>query len=220
MTFEELFAYYDKNLTFYRLVICKNGWLKNTTLAITFIAYLVLMTFFLFTSENLYVVMGLSSIAIGTLLGRIFNRQTIKARYNEKVKTTFWGWSNSDFNRMTIDKLKKHLEKENYCDPDKLERVVSLIQNKVTNERLPSILVATTFAGLFIPLWSSYLGQNMQLANGFKETSLLFVIWLVFILFIALLTPAFIDIRDSLLTRQLKLLRLQELINEIILRAK
>lgn len=217
MSFEDLFKHYDQNLTFYRLVISKNGRLKNFILLVGFVSFTVFMVLFLFTSQNVYAVLGLACGAIVTFLGRIFNRQTIQSLYGDEVSVDFWGWSTSDFNRMILKKLKAHLEMKKLDDLKRLEQIISITQNKIANEKLPSIFGATIFAGLSIPLWSSYLAKSMEIANGFSEASILLVIWLVFILVIALMSPIAIDIRDSLVTRQLKLMRFQDLLNEVIL---
>jgi hypothetical protein len=201
-------------------VIVKNGWPKNLFLLMTLISSVVLLWMFLFTSEYVYAFIGLLCVVVVTIFGKIFYRQTIHNHYGHKIDTNFWGWSTSDFNKMVAKKFKKKLEKEKLNEVVKIELIVSITQNKIVNERLPTILMATVFAGLFVPLWSSYLARNIEIASGFRETSVLLVVWLLFILVIAFFSLVIVDIRDTLVTRQLKLLRFQELLNEIILKKK
>lgn len=219
MTIEEIYKYYTQHLSFFRLVTMNNKWYWNLLTALLLVAYSVTTVSYLFNQNKIFLLIGFSFLIIGGIIGRRINQLTIKRKY-QNIRITFWGWSSSDFIQHQVTELHNYLETKSFNDTIKLERIVTNIQVKIKNERLPLVLSWTVFLGLFIPLWSSFMDELMSFSSDIKLSGFIFITVFMLVVVTAIMSPMVLDLRDSILTRQFKLMKLQDLINEVILTKK
>lgn len=219
MTIEEIYKYYTQHLSFFRLVTLNNKWYWNLLTALLLVAYSVTTVSYLFNQNKIFLLIGFSFLIIGGIIGRRINQLTIKRKY-QNIRITFWGWSSSDFIQHQVTELHNYLETKSFNDTIKLERIVTNIQVKIKNERLPLVLSWTVFLGLFIPLWSSFMDELMSFSSDIKLSGFIFITVFMLVVVTAIMSPMVLDLRDSILTRQFKLMKLQDLINEVILTKK
>lgn len=214
---DDLFKFYNDNLTFESAVIKQNGFLKNSPFYLLILAYVGSGISYMITQNYVFGIIAIALPVLSVFVGRFINALLIKDKY-----PNFWSswisWSSSGFNNMFLDRLEERLKN---IDDNKLDKIQELIKERANRARIPSIVFISTFAGLFIPLWSSYISaimDNTMKKSGIEVMSLVFLIFLLLIISVSFTSPMLAEIRDSLITRYMKWDRLNYLISDMRLR--
>lgn len=215
---DDLFKFYKDNLTFESAVIRKNGFLKNGVFYLLICAYICFGISFMITHNWFFGIIAIIIIVTSVIWGRVINVLLIKAKY-----PAFWSswisWSNSEFNKMFLDRLEDYLKDK---DDNKLDKIQELIKERVNRAKYPSIVFISTFAGLFIPLWSSFINAIMDSMkkNGIEMMGFVFLIFSLLIISVSFNSPMFAELRDNLITQYMKWNQLNDLISDMRLRRK
>lgn len=215
---DDLFKFYKDNLTFESVVIRKNGFLKNSPFYLLIIAYVGFGISYLITQNFVFGIIAIIAIILSVFVGSFITALLIKDKF-----PIFWlsrfNWSTSGLNSMFLDRLEEYLKD---VDNNKLDKIQDLIKERANRARIPSIVFISTFAGLFIPLWSSYINAIMGSMKkcGIEAMGFVFLMFLLLIISVSFLSLMLADIRDSLITRYLKWNRLNDLISDMRLRKK
>ncbi len=155
---EDLFAFYKNNLTFEGAVTRKNGFLKNSLVYFSLVVFVALGVSFAITHNFVYWILAILFSIIAIFVGKLINASLIKKEYPD-LWLSQTSWSTSGFNTKFLKLLQEHL---NDKDDSKLDRIQDLIKERANRERIPSFIFFSTFFGLFIPLWSSYVNTIMD----------------------------------------------------------
>ncbi len=215
---DDLFNFYKDNLTFESAVIKQNGFLKNTLFYLLVLAYVGLGISYLITQNYAFGITAIVLIILSVFVGRFINALLIKAKYPSLWLSCF-NWSSKGFNKMFLDRLEIYLKD---IDDSKLDKIQELINERANRAKIPSIIFISTFAGLFIPLWSSYISTTMDLIKekGIEATGLIFLMFLLLIFSVSFISPMLSEIRDNVITRHMKWNQLNDLISDMRLRKK
>lgn len=211
-----LFKYYKNNLTFEGAVIRENGFWKNSPFYLLLLTYIGFVISFTITHSWYFGILAIIFFISSALASKIINASFIKVEFNDFWVSKF-SWSRSEFNNMFLDKLEKHLKNK---DDNQLDIIQELIKERANRTKIHSIVFMSTFAGLFIPLWNSYINTVMNSMKKEEIVSMtyLFLIFLLLIISVSLLSPILADIRDILITQYMKWNKLNDLISEMRLR--
>lgn len=215
---DDLFKFYKDNLTFESAVIRKNGFLKNSLFYLLILAYIGFTISYVITQKLVFGIVAVILILLSVFVGRLINSLSVKALY-PNLSISWINWSTSGFNNMFLDRLEEHLKD---MDDNKLDKIQELIKERANRARIPSLVFISTFAGLFIPLWSSYINaiMNSMKKDEIEMVGLVFLMFLLLVISVSFISPMLAEIRDILITRHMKWNRLNDLISEMRLRKK
>jgi hypothetical protein len=214
----ELFNLYKSRLTFKGLVVSKNGIFANS---IYFILLILCTLWLLLHITNTYFLLYLPLSLIPVIFGQLINSRTIKKKYPE-FWISYWKHAHTGFHNLYLTTLENYLIKVfdvshfSEIEDIKLDKIQNEIKERANQEKAPYIIVASTFIGLFIPLWSAYVVEILDIFSGSVDLlSQIFGMILIAILSIAIIAPAIKSIRDITITKFHQWTRLNNLITEL-----
>ncbi len=214
---DDLFDFYKNELTFYSQVTKENKNLKNTIFFSGFIFLFLGFLFFIYTKQYFWFVIGTIIFVINSLITVWLEGRTIKDKFPEMYISPF-KWNSKKLNELFIDKLGKKIKNESKSNLDLIQKQ---IKENADNEKIPSIIIITTLGVLFVPLWSVYISEVMEIYKGnFKLLTITFLLFFIFILIISISARTVIGIRDNLSTDYMKWNRLNYLITQYRIKKK
>jgi len=139
------------------------------------------------------------------------NGRTIKRKLPDIYISPF-KWNSKKLNELFIDKLGGRIKNEGEPNLDLIQKQIA---ENANNEKIPSIIILTTLGALFVPLWSVYINEVMEINKGnIKLLTVTFLFFFTFILIISISARTVVEIRDNLSTDYMKWNRLNYLITQ------
>ncbi|MBU2945805.1 hypothetical protein [Zobellia uliginosa] len=206
----ELFEYYEAELTYYSQVSKENKITSTIVLIVVFVLFLLCQYFVFFTNQYLFELWGFGILFVGLLFIQFLNLKTIENKFPD-IYISQWRWDYRKFNDLILVKLSNKLEETN----PNLDLLQNQIEKNINKEKTSFILQTSIFAGLFLPLWSAFVSQIMEIAaENFLNLSIKFTIFTVLIFGLAITGNYFSDVRYTLFTDYKKWSKLNDLITE------
>lgn len=197
MIVEDLFKYYNKELTFYSKVPAKYKIISNIFFILGIIAYLSFFYFFSFEKEYIYIL--LASIA---LFLPIFIKRYLNIKYE---------WKTQEFNKLISSKLSRKLKGMDL----NLDLVQKQITEKASKEKASSVINISVLGALLVPLWGIYIVEIMKTVNGdIKGLTTMFSLLFILALGVSILVSSMSLLKDQLLKNYQKWNKLNDLITD------
>ncbi len=210
-----LFEFYNNELTFYSQVTKENKTISNLILIIGIISFILFWYFFISQNQYLWAICGIIVFAIMFYILIWLNGKTIKRKFPEMYISPL-KWNSNKFNELFIKKISARIKNETEQNLDLIQKQ---IKENAEKEKTSSVIIFTTFGALFIPLWSTYIAGLMGIfKEDLKFLTINFIVITLLILTLSFFSHSLIELRDNLLTNHKKWNGLNDLITEYRIR--